>query len=111
MTEEDKGDVRCRGWWGVSGDFVLFWVEDLLFHWCLRIDLLPWRRLLLFVDVFPGLVFTSYPGFYFQNAGVVRRNAALRIPLIFCIPSICFNHCLASCFHTMYKLSNSLMGY
>jgi hypothetical protein len=24
MTEGDKGDVRCRGWWAASGDFAYF---------------------------------------------------------------------------------------
>ena len=27
MTEEDKGDVTCRGWWAASGDFACFGLE------------------------------------------------------------------------------------
>jgi hypothetical protein len=54
---------------------------------------------------------TSYPGYQFQNAGVVRHNAALRISLVFYILSVCFNHCLVLCPYTIYKLSNSLIGY
>ena len=58
MTEGDKGDIRCRGWWAASGDFACFGLEGEK----LRIDLLSWRRLLLFEDkysMFPGLVY--YP--------------------------------------------------
>jgi hypothetical protein len=89
-----SSEILYREWF--AGCEALLRIKRLLFDW-LGAELLH--------------IYTSYPGFYFQNAGVVRRNAALRIPLIFCIPSICFNYCLVLCFYTIYKLSNSLMGY
>ena len=66
---------------------------------------IPWNVNCVTLDVTIG-------GNYFMvwvivvKTGVNSSNAAL----IFCVPSLCIYHCLASLFHAMYKLSNSIMS-